>query len=409
MPPPAGWLWKEGHKWKTWKQRWFVLEEGHLRYYHSPEALEPIATIIITGAEILSCRNPRPGKYAFRLNTVKQEDGYVESSWRIKYIMAGESEKESLNWIKALMSEGAGGELLSISVLPKNVKRPGMSHMLQVSFSMFLNGKRNSDTSSSFRDDRANSEPSVPSLVVRKSLLQMSAEKGTIDGNAPFDQVRATLGRRSFEEQTLVQVPADDDSDDEQTKQAKVEAVSQRSTQIEAAQEGAQKEVAVGSGVLTDRLDAAHMSQTISLRADARSSNADEGNPGDRTVSDGDVIVDEQKVAETVEDQAKNMVAAVMKAAKDVVSTLETSKDCAAVEQQAAEHEAVEVAQREVAQHEAADAVAAEVEAGEALVAEALLAAAKAKEAEEIESATAAAAAAEAEAAAAEAAAAEAA
>eukprot|EP00966_Prymnesium_polylepis_P272640 6299020-Prymnesium_polylepis.1 len=70
-----GFLYKEGHRRKNWKWRWFLLDEGHLRYYEDESSLEPIASITVTGAEVVSCRNARR-RHAFRLNTSPQADGH---------------------------------------------------------------------------------------------------------------------------------------------------------------------------------------------------------------------------------------------------------------------------------------------------------------------------------------------
>jgi len=90
------------------------LSEGSLHLYESPETLSPITTLVVTGSEIVSCRNARSGRFAFRLNTVEREaDGFL------KYIISGESEEESLTWVKALMAEGAACDLMGLSVQPK--------------------------------------------------------------------------------------------------------------------------------------------------------------------------------------------------------------------------------------------------------------------------------------------------
>jgi len=42
----SGNLIKQGHKFKTWRKRWFVLKgDGHLLYYGSPEDATPAGTI----------------------------------------------------------------------------------------------------------------------------------------------------------------------------------------------------------------------------------------------------------------------------------------------------------------------------------------------------------------------------
>ena len=112
MPRLRGYLWKEGHQRKNWKKRWFLLDEGHLRYYEKKSSLEPIASITVTGAEVVSVQRPRR-RHAFRLNTSPQEDGHS------KYILAGETEKDSLEWIKALLDEGCKGNMMAITLLPR--------------------------------------------------------------------------------------------------------------------------------------------------------------------------------------------------------------------------------------------------------------------------------------------------
>ena len=68
----SGYLWKEGHMRKNWKRRWFVLDNQQLRYYTAPDALEPIATIMVSGSVVETCKNARSGRHAFRLSTAQQ-------------------------------------------------------------------------------------------------------------------------------------------------------------------------------------------------------------------------------------------------------------------------------------------------------------------------------------------------
>ena len=126
----SGCLHKEGHKRKSWKLRWFVLEEGHLRYYTNKQSFEPIATICLQGAELTSCKHARRERHAFRLNTGLQADGHS------KYILAGANEVESLQWVKALLSQGAGGDPMSISLIPKQglLRRRTFGHRVRAAF-----------------------------------------------------------------------------------------------------------------------------------------------------------------------------------------------------------------------------------------------------------------------------------
>ena len=214
--PKEGFLFKEGHLRKNFKKRWFVLDEGHLKYFEARGALEPIATLVITGAEITSCKVPRPVYYAFRVNTTQQADGHN------KYIVAGDSEKESLDWVKALIEEGAKGDILSISVQPKQTKRADFRTRIASTFSLgsskrLLDDDGGDGTPRAERSETASSLPpgaEVPSLVLAKSTVQQLAESGRIDGDAPFDEVRATLGRERLQSLTGG-APADDSGDDE--------------------------------------------------------------------------------------------------------------------------------------------------------------------------------------------------
>ena len=70
--------------------------QGHLRYFHSPEELEPIATIDMASADVANVKRLRAGKYAFRVNALKQSDSHR------KYILAGESIADTIDWIHAL-------------------------------------------------------------------------------------------------------------------------------------------------------------------------------------------------------------------------------------------------------------------------------------------------------------------
>eukprot|EP01119_Soliformovum_irregulare_P012251 TRINITY_DN3170_c0_g1_i5.p1 TRINITY_DN3170_c0_g1~~TRINITY_DN3170_c0_g1_i5.p1 ORF type:complete len:692 (-),score=166.49 TRINITY_DN3170_c0_g1_i5:1379-3454(-) len=44
-PQRAGWLVKEGHLVKNWKKRWFVLKDGFLFYFRTPEDMEPMGIV----------------------------------------------------------------------------------------------------------------------------------------------------------------------------------------------------------------------------------------------------------------------------------------------------------------------------------------------------------------------------
>ena len=59
-PKRMGFLWKEGHKVRSWKRRYFVLDGGHLDYYESEYThTAALGTIALRGARMLDPKTPR--------------------------------------------------------------------------------------------------------------------------------------------------------------------------------------------------------------------------------------------------------------------------------------------------------------------------------------------------------------
>jgi len=96
----AGELYLEELGTRTWTEYWFHLDEGYLRYYKREGDLDPIAAIPCRGIVAKSVGKSRVGKHAFRLDVTKQADG------RYKYVLAGEEEADSLEWLEALREHG---------------------------------------------------------------------------------------------------------------------------------------------------------------------------------------------------------------------------------------------------------------------------------------------------------------
>jgi cytohesin len=51
-PIREGWLWKQGGRYKTWKQRWFILAEGCLYYFESKSDKEPRGIIPLENVNV---------------------------------------------------------------------------------------------------------------------------------------------------------------------------------------------------------------------------------------------------------------------------------------------------------------------------------------------------------------------
>ena len=121
---PSGWLHLEALKRKEWTQRFFVLDEGYLRYFVTDEDLDPVATINVRGIEAKAVGQARAGKYAFRLNVTKQEDG------RYKYVLAGDTEAESKQWLKWLAEEGVSVPNLKLTSKKVAVEESAIGRLL---------------------------------------------------------------------------------------------------------------------------------------------------------------------------------------------------------------------------------------------------------------------------------------
>ena len=72
----------------------------------------------VRGVEATAVGKARVGKHAFRINVTRQADG------RYKYVLAGETEQDSLNWLKALIEEGCSANLSRIRVRARGDSRP---------------------------------------------------------------------------------------------------------------------------------------------------------------------------------------------------------------------------------------------------------------------------------------------
>ena len=114
--PHEGFLWLESkdgigpaHD-KEWKQKWFVLDEGYMHYYHDEGDLEPLAAVPCRGIIGKSVGKSRVGKHAFRLDVQRQEDG------RCKYVLSGDDEADSLVWLEFFKEHGCSVNISKIRV-----------------------------------------------------------------------------------------------------------------------------------------------------------------------------------------------------------------------------------------------------------------------------------------------------
>merc|ERR1712187_680424 len=103
-----GWMWLELQRplrSARWVECWFVVDAGHLRFYDDAASRKAIGDIALSEAEVTKC--PRVDYFAFRLEDLRRSR---------KYVLAAETEAESLNWAESLLEHGASGLLRALSV-----------------------------------------------------------------------------------------------------------------------------------------------------------------------------------------------------------------------------------------------------------------------------------------------------
>lgn len=59
-PDKEGWLWKQGGRYKSWKRRWFILNDNCLYYFEyttdkEPRGIIPLENISVSSSKVASC------------------------------------------------------------------------------------------------------------------------------------------------------------------------------------------------------------------------------------------------------------------------------------------------------------------------------------------------------------------
>jgi hypothetical protein len=121
-----GWLWKEQPHWPfTWQKRWFALE-GDTLYYWSKGDEKP-RTLPLKGANIMSSKTPRKAttRWVWRLSLNAAAAGLEQlpPPGHTKYVLAADTEAESVSWIGALVAAadvrvGLAVRVLSATAVP---------------------------------------------------------------------------------------------------------------------------------------------------------------------------------------------------------------------------------------------------------------------------------------------------
>ncbi|VEN47440.1 unnamed protein product [Callosobruchus maculatus] len=110
-PDKEGWLWKQGGRYKSWKRRWFILNDNCLYYFEYTTDKEPRGIIPLENISIRECTD-RQKQYCFELyasggaDFIKacktDSEGKVVEGKHTVYRMSASSDEERKEWIQRL-------------------------------------------------------------------------------------------------------------------------------------------------------------------------------------------------------------------------------------------------------------------------------------------------------------------
>ncbi|CAO1300560.1 unnamed protein product [Diamesa serratosioi] len=129
-PDKEGWLWKQGGRYKSWKRRWFILNDNCLYYFEyttdkEPRGIIPLENILVRECKITDRSKPHcfelyAGGGADIIKACKTDsEGKVVEGKHTVYRMSAATEEEKLEWIKCLTHSIAHNPFYDILVQRK--------------------------------------------------------------------------------------------------------------------------------------------------------------------------------------------------------------------------------------------------------------------------------------------------
>jgi len=109
-PDKEGWLWKQGGRYKSWKRRWFILNDNCLYYFEFTTDKEPRGIIPLENIKIREVAD-RSKQHCFELFCSGNEvikacktdsEGKVVEGKHTVYRMSASTEEEKDDWIKCI-------------------------------------------------------------------------------------------------------------------------------------------------------------------------------------------------------------------------------------------------------------------------------------------------------------------
>jgi PH domain len=91
----AGWLWKQGHNFKTWKRRWFVLRGSELSYFSKAEEAVSRGTVDLLDFYLVPSEVPKPG-VSMRLCNKRI------AGTELDYLIYAETVEDFVHWVRSI-------------------------------------------------------------------------------------------------------------------------------------------------------------------------------------------------------------------------------------------------------------------------------------------------------------------
>ncbi|CRK90340.1 CLUMA_CG004014, isoform A [Clunio marinus] len=129
-PDKEGWLWKQGGRYKSWKRRWFILNDNCLYYFEyttdkEPRGIIPLENILVRECKVADKSKPHcfelyAGGYGDIIKACKTDsEGKVVEGKHTVYRMSAATEEEKNEWIKCLTHSIAHNPFYEILVQRK--------------------------------------------------------------------------------------------------------------------------------------------------------------------------------------------------------------------------------------------------------------------------------------------------
>jgi cytohesin len=110
-PVKEGWLSKQGGSWKSWKRRWFILNDNCLYYFEFTTDKEPKGIIPLENVQVREVTNAHQQKNCFEIHSIGNDiikacktdsDGKVVEGKHNVYKISASSAEERDDWMKCI-------------------------------------------------------------------------------------------------------------------------------------------------------------------------------------------------------------------------------------------------------------------------------------------------------------------